>query len=1060
MQTPRIDLPNKALSITEEELFTLDEDMADAPADETQLAMGNLTDDAARLMRSLGLLQPPEGSGIKSSITTELGRARLKAKELKRREAELEGTLSGHTEVRGARGIGGGQAEITEEALVPVDRFRIDETETGFVVSDVDGVVLDIFPERQDADDYVQRRLTLQKPELPEPIKYAPQPEDALPAQPQVADDVVPEQLDPDAAIDQDSVFEATEAAGIYNRHTDIDLGDDALNDILENRTNEPVLKDGLLGGIRMVGEAGDDKVPDEGNIRNLISQMAGKIQGHLPQQLTEPLRNEQLRDMADLVGMDSAQLAKRLRNGFQIDPKNPGALAAHVVAAKDLLVSEVKKLDQLADAAGPGAALMDKLAWKQQANLVANLQAMYKGAQTDIARALAALRIPNRDDAALLERDFARLVEDIGGEKTLDEQIQMYRDIGADELHKKLKFSRGASFINRAFTAVHEVWINSILSGYWTHVKNIAGGTAALLADDITLAYTAARQSVDIGARRQISGEIADVSFGDVKARLYGQLSSFQEAFSEAGSRFMSREEIYGSSKIENLGTRQNVGQMTEKGDAFSGAGLGLSGGAATTADIVGQIVTGGRWSTRMLVAGDTVYKVMAYRGSLYEQAYREARSLGKQGDDLSTFVANFIHNPPERAIEQAKDLAKYVTLQTEMDGALADLHKAFKKLPGLRWLVPFYKTPTNALLWVIEHSPAAPLTTRYKADMLAGGVRAAQARSRVQLGTVAFGGAYMAMENGSCVGGISADKDIRANYERQGIKPYSCKIGDNWIPMNTFEPVSGILMLVADVYETVNHPKMKEKDRLAIWSGAIGALGYSFSQKSFMVGLQKFAKSVSDPLKYGTTVLESYGRSMVPQSGALNEIRRLNDDIKRFRKDFLDGVMDRLPGLSTTLPAQRDYWGRKTTLHRAYSPYDPNFVDKEFARLQYGPSMHPDGYGFDFTPEERDYFHQRAGELTYEFTADFMEGRRDTKKVENFKQAQHMSINSKGKFKEKIDKNLMEAFRELAREAQGAALEEVKRRFPGYIDALEDQDAYEEQLTEQFNRQLEGTR
>ena len=69
-------------------------------------------------------------------------------------------------------------------------------------------------------------------------------------------------------------------------------------------------------------------------------------------------------------------------------------------------------------------------------------------------------------------------------------------------------------------------------------------------------------------------------------------------------------------------------------------------------------------------------------------------------------------------------------------------------------------------------------------------------------------------------------------------------------------------------------------------------------------------------------------------------------------------------------------------------------------------------------------------------------------------------MSINSKGKFKEKIDKNLMEAFRELAREAQGAALEEVKRRFPGYIDALEYQDAYEEQLTEQFNRQLEGTR
>ena len=1053
MQTPRIDLPNKALSVTEDELFTLEDDGAALPTGgDTQIAMGNLGDEAAGILRRLGLLPEPDEGGLKSNLTTELGRARSKVREKERRQEEITETISEHTQVTGAKGLGGGQVDKTEE-LIPVDRYAIDENETGFVVSDADGTVLDIFQRREDADAFVADRMLLQRQQPPEPV---------VTPQPQLSDEIVPEQLDPDAALDQESVFAATQDAGKYDQHTAIELGDEKLDIILANRLNDPKLEAGVLGGIRMVGEAGDDKVPDEGYIRNLIGQMATQIQGHLPAKLSEPLSNEQLRDMADLVGSNPAELAKRMRAGFNIDPNNPGSLAAHVVAAKDLLVSEVKKLDQLADAAGPGAALIDKLAWKQQANLVANLQAMYKGAQTDIARALGALRIPNRDDAALLERDFARLVDDIGGERTLDEQIASYKEIGADELHKKMKYARGASFMNRAFTAAHEMWVNSILSGFWTHVKNIAGGTAAILADDATLAYTAVRQSLDVGARRQISGQKADVTYGDVKARLFGQLMAFREAFAEAGGRFMSREEIYGTSKIENLGMMQHPSlrgkTMSEAGDAFSGAGLGLKGGLGTFADVLGTVVTGGRWSTRALVAEDTFMKVIAYRGSLYEQAYREARSRGKEGDDLSTFVADFIHNPPEQAIENAKDLAKYVTLQTDMDGALGDLQKVFRKTPLMRWIVPFYKTPTNALLWIIDHSPAAPLTRRYQDDLNAGGARAAQARSRAQLGMVAFGGAYMAMQNGKCYGGISTDKNVRALYEMQGIKPYHCQIGDIMVPINTFEPVSSILMLVADVYETVNHPSMTTKDIDEVISGAIGAIGYSFTQKSFMVGLQKFVKMTSDPLAYGGRVLESYGRSMVPQSGALNEIRRMNDDIKRFRYNFLDGVMDRLPGLSTTLPADRDLFGRKTQLSRVYSPYKPNAVLQELGRLKVSIEPHPDGYGFDFTPQERDFFKKRAGEMTLKRMKEFMNGQLSTKGVPDFRKAQALSKRATGEIKKQIDEKLSQAFKDIVNEAREDAHQEVMQRFPNYGKALIKQQNYDERQTNKFMRALEG--
>ena len=129
-------------------------------------------------------------------------------------------------------------------------------------------------------------------------------------------------------------------------------LGDDDLDALLADRLQTPELQNGMLGGIRMEGAAGDAKVPDEGNIRTLIGTMAGRIENKLPEAEREAISLEQTRAAADIIGLDPKKLEVRLREGFNIDPGNPGALAAHVVAAKDLLVSEVKKLDELTGAA------------------------------------------------------------------------------------------------------------------------------------------------------------------------------------------------------------------------------------------------------------------------------------------------------------------------------------------------------------------------------------------------------------------------------------------------------------------------------------------------------------------------------------------------------------------------------------------------------------------------------------------------------------------------------------------------------------------------------------
>ena len=1029
---------------------------ADYDADEVQV-VGNFGNAA---MRALGLYSQTPRKGVKprahdlessrpdaleplsqhppqTKYLTPHARHRFhsagdKLRELQRRDAEIQKTVDDaqktHEETRKAAG-----EQVVTTTPEPRARFVIKDTPSGFKLVDQAGdSVLETYKRRADAEAHLNNLRGVQEPRfqvretdagfavvgadgtIVETYTTKAQADlhiaDMQPAKPTVAE------FSPAAASD-DAARAAPSAAAWPGVDYDgwVSLGDAELDRLMAGRLDTPHLRDGMLGGIRMVGAGGDAKVPDEGHIRAYIGTMAKTIEKKLPAHARTEVSLAQTRAAADIIGLDPEKLATRLRDGFQIDANNPGALAAHVVAAKDLLVSEVKKLDELTDAArGVDATIEAKLAWKQQAVLVANIQKMYKGAQTDIARALSALRTPNRDDAALLGRDYSRLVDDIGGINRLDEEIDSFAAIGPGNPKAKIELVGASSKWDRGFAALHEVWVNAILSGYWTHVKNISGALTALMADDAVLGYTALRQ-----LPRALTGAERDVTFGDVQARVFGQVMSLSEAFTEAGARFKSREEIYGSSKLENAVAGG------QRSDAFSAEALGVKKGVAgNLINAVGQVATAGRVPTRLLVAEDTFFKVIAYRGSLYEQAYRAARQRGKQGADAGTFIADFLHNPPEQAIEEARDTAKYITLQQELEGAPKHLQQVMRNR-YMRWIVPFYKTPTNALLWMGQHSPVAWMSDRYKGDIAAGGYRAARARSRMQLGSLVWGGLSLKTyldpeENGSCTGALSNDPRVVDAYRRQGVMPYSCKFGDTWIPYNLFEPVSGMLSLVADVNEVLSHPDTDEKTAEELVMATVLTVGYGLTQKSYLEGINRFMKAISNP--YGNAadnVMKSYVKSIVPGSAALNEIRKVNDDIKRFRDGYLDDIMDRLPGLSTRLPAERDLWGRVTSLHRAYSPYNENVVDREITRLRLPLSKHPNGFGdLEFTPEQRDYFHKRAGEMSYERLEKLLLG--DSPRAEVYRK---LKVSSEKLSTVRLRKQARTSMRKLIRAEIGAA-------------------------------------
>ncbi len=781
-------------------------------------------------------------------------------------------------------------------------------------------------------------------------------------------------------------------------------------------RVVEPT--DGVLyGGLRAEGKKGgvvdpsDMKIPDEQGIRQLIEANADKTAEALAKINPKNVESFSLKEterLADLLGMNRETLRNRLGEGFQIDINNPGALGAHVHAAKQMLVDELQVLNKLIDSAREGGTDKLRLAVMQQSELVKQLQAQVANANTEIARALNANKLATSADPALEQIDVRRLLDENGGADRIDEFMDNFVRMRShpNAASKQLKFNR-SSFLARGVGAAHEMWMNAILSGPWTHVKNTAGVAAALLTQDIVAFGTAVRQSP-----YPLFGKEPDVTFGDVGAKIFGQIMSIDEAIAVGFRQFRTREDQLGGYKVEmgrgGPGGRRHV-------DAWSAEGMGAKKNSTwgVIADWTGHVATLGRGSMRMLMLEDGFWKTIAYRGSLYEQAHAQGRAAGKSGEELAEHIADNVHAPKAHMHERAVEEAKYAALQTDQQGTSKQVKKALSGKIG-RWVVPFYGTPANAIFWVNDHSPMAPLwSNRYKIAQAEGGAAAAKANTQWALGMGAAVGIYLMYSDDRVTGGLSPNKSIRAAYARQGIKPYHFRIGDTWYPYNTIEPVSTIMGLIVDGIEVANHPDTDDATAHEIAASIAGSVGYNLTNKTFMASVSNFIDAIKDPDGSLEKFFMGYAAGMFPASSMMNEFRRfldphmtsvpknqrdtkwfkaVQDQIEKQMKDHPEGrkrlrqwmqhskdlglmrqiinaQKRKLPGLSTTMKPRRDIYGRPIVETRASSPYKPNPVDRELVDIAeatgYAPNPNPDHYSADlgFTADERDAYHKHIG-------------------------------------------------------------------------------------------------
>lgn len=647
--------------------------------------------------------------------------------------------------------------------------------------------------------------------------------------------------------------------------------------------------------------------IPDEQGIHERTQALSERYRGKITDETRGVITHEATRRVADLIGaspkkilaVTKALLERQKGHAIQIDGLD---MASTMMAARELMVGQMRRLDDLAEAALTGD--VDSLAkFRYQLELVANIQRQYKGAQTEVARTLSAMRMPARklndpnpfirgNEGKLHKQDLTRMLEDHGGEDAVREMAKRYLSLDAGP--QRNTYTRGLSRWRRVANAAYEAWRHALLTNPISQTKNIVGGIVGVIAPDVELAG-----AVIIGAaRRNLMGspEAQTAQLSDLQAQIFGQLAALKEATMASGKAFWTRKGTIPGSKLAQEGT-----QHEGRAPAWSSENFEVGNFWGNVIDISGNMITGGRVAYRTLEAGDTFFKTISARGEMYKQAMVTGRNRGLTGDDLVDYIAEFINDPPAETLSKMETVARYNTLQTRMDKTGKNI-QGLASLPFLRYMLPFVSTPYNAAKWAFLDRTPLGIWAGTSADMIAaGGKQADEAIARITMGSLVGASVMGLVMTGQISGGGPADRNLKAALRAEKWQPYSIKVGNKWISYAGLEPFSSTMGMWADISEIFLSTDFDDADYRTLIGAGIGGTIYNISNKTFMQGFANMGKMIADPDYYGVQTVEDLAQSFLPRGVVY--LKRLNDPVHRHARRIIEQFQKNIPGLSDKL-------------------------------------------------------------------------------------------------------------------------------------------------------------
>jgi soluble cytochrome b562 len=387
----------------------------------------------------------------------------------------------------------------------------------------------------------------------------------------------------------------------------------------------------------------------------------------------------------------------------------------------------------------------------------------------------------------------------------------------------------------------------------------------------------------------------------------------------------------------------------------AMSGIQQGITDGKELSryinSTLEGVITEGGRMSSKEGLAreaydifkGQTTNKklldeldeleVQKRKETLNESEQKRLRVLKQQiGRKRNKFVRDYVEknfdDSKSALMQYAQDEARYVTFTTEREEGLGkgleELVNKNKNL-GLRFILPFVRTPTNILSFALERLPFTylnPLTISQSKRLLdevkdPDPIIRAQARGKITTAAMVTYALYdVVNSNDSAItGGGPKNEKEKAALQATGWKPYSIKIGDTYVSYQRLDPIATPLGVIADLAQVGKDISATEsKDDMKLiqhgFDAFIIAMTRNVTNKSYLAGIQNFTDALSDPERYAQRFGNNFVSSFVPN--LLSQFADSDEQVMKETRGVGDAILRKI-GARGSLDAKRNILGEE---------------------------------------------------------------------------------------------------------------------------------------------------
>lgn len=650
----------------------------------------------------------------------------------------------------------------------------------------------------------------------------------------------------------------------------------------------------------------------NEDEVNAVIASMAESNKANIDFERRGVVGDDQIRLLAKDIGADE----NFIRDVFLREAGGAIPPAEYVVAMRQVLNQSATQLKLLADEVTKTQSPKTQIEFARQFDFHRKFQSKFMGVRAEYGRGLRAMGIPTQG-----ENDVLMTLGAI--EKNMD-TMKLAQMINDAESAQGINKMVGGYNDNWKYTAdvFYTHYMSSMLSGLSTQILNVAGNTVNMGVNMME------RKIASLIPRGK--NALDDVQNDEVTAMFIGMQSAFGDAM-KAGWKTLKDGEPYKGFGVFGEDFSMPLPSEKYNQDNLLGTMMDLSFKALTFP------------LRNVMGSADSAFKVLNERSQLSALAYREAKGAVRRGeispDEFQGKLQEMIESPQMAMMSQSEQYSKEMAYQENPGQILTSWSNAISKTPGMRWITPFVKTLGNITRQtLVERSPAAPLSAKFREDFAAGGSRRQIALAKMGMGIGVTSIAIGMANEGRITGPMPKSNAERKAWKEAGIKPFSVVFKDEsganvYVPYTGLEPFAtffGIAASLSDFErkgEFVDLSDGEQEKYSELVSNFMFAVSENTMNKTFAVGLQNFFDATSgNNVAAFTRMMQGYTNTMIPYAGLRRNLTKDYDEVKRKTSGVFDYVQSQIPILSESLPPVRDSFGEEVTHDYTYIRWMPS--------------------------------------------------------------------------------------------------------------------------------------